>query len=106
VQAYSNDAAVGFRRLASVEAPVSASRPAKPPRPRAYGLPALAIQNGQLAGGGEMGMSRAGVANYAEDKVALAYRATGAKVARMRKQLSKGAKINNEFTPQEREDMA
>ncbi len=55
---------------------------------------------------GGMGIKATGAANYAMDKVAAAYMATGAKVARMRKQRSAGETVNNEFTEEEREDMA
>ena len=54
---------------------------------------------------GEMGMRQTGVANYAKEKVANAYMATGAKVARMRKQHREGQQVSNAFTEQERDDM-
>jgi hypothetical protein len=53
-----------------------------------------------------MGMQAAGVANFAMNKVGAAYMATGAKLARMRKQTREGETVRNEFTDQERKDMA
>ena len=47
----------------------------------------------------------AGVADYAAEKVAAAYRGTSGKVARMRAQRSAGETVNNEFTDEEREEM-
>jgi hypothetical protein len=47
----------------------------------------------------------AGVASGAFDKLDVAYRTTGAKVSRMRKQRSAGATVSNAFTEQERREM-
>jgi uncharacterized protein YegL len=52
-----------------------------------------------------MGIDAAGAANFAKNKVAGAWGATAAKVARMRKQRSEGETVVNEFTPEERKDM-
>lgn len=54
---------------------------------------------------GGMGIHAAGVADYAADKVAAAYMATGGKVARMRAQLRAGEDVSNEFTDEERDQM-
>ena len=55
---------------------------------------------------GSMGFAQAGVANYAADKVASAYQATGSKISRMRKQFSAGQRVSNDFTDKERNDMS
>ena len=65
----------------------------------------LGANQDAFAEAGGMGIHAAGVANYAVDKVAAAYMATGAKVSRMRKQRREGEQVNNEFTEQEREEM-
>jgi hypothetical protein len=52
-----------------------------------------------------MGIYAAGVANCAIDKLDAAYRVTGAKVSRMRKQRSAGTTVCNAFTEQERQEM-
>jgi len=54
---------------------------------------------------GSMGIHAAGVANYDMAKVDAAYMATGAKVARMRKQRRTGETVSNEFTEEERGKM-
>lgn len=53
----------------------------------------------------EMGMTASGAASFSKEKVAAAYRATGAKVSRMRKQTLDCTPVANEFTEQEREEM-
>jgi Mg-chelatase subunit ChlD len=53
----------------------------------------------------EMGMAASSAASFSKHKVAEAYRATGAKVSRMRKQTLDCAPVANEFTVQEREEM-
>ncbi len=52
-----------------------------------------------------MGIHAAGVADYAADRVAAAYMATGGKVARMRAQRRAGGNVSNEFTDEERGQM-
>ena len=52
-----------------------------------------------------MGMDAASAANFARHKVAAAYGATAAKVARMRRQRREGETVVNEFTLEERQDM-
>ena len=54
---------------------------------------------------GGMGIHAAGVANYAMDKVAAAYLATGSKVSRMRAQHRAGETVKNDFTDEERKEM-
>ena len=53
-----------------------------------------------------MGIRATGVANFAMHKMAEAYMATGTKVSRMRKQVREGEQVSNEFTDEEREEMA
>ena len=52
-----------------------------------------------------MGIHTDGVANYAMDKVAATYKATGRKVSRMRAQRSSGETVKNYFTNEEKEEM-
>jgi hypothetical protein len=66
----------------------------------------LGANQDAFAEASRMGMQAAGVANYAMNKAGAAYRATGAKLARMRKQAREGETVKNEFTDKEREDMA
>jgi len=66
----------------------------------------LGANQDAFAEAGRMGMQAAGVANFAMNKVGAAYMATGAKLARMRKQTREGETVRNEFTDQERKDMA
>ncbi len=65
----------------------------------------LGANQDAFAEAGHMGIQAGGAANYAMDKVAVAYMATGAKVSRMRKQRSDEDTVINEFTEEEREDM-
>ena len=53
----------------------------------------------------QMGIAATGAANFAADKVELAFGATNAKVKRMRAQSRQGQTINNDFTESERADM-
>lgn len=66
----------------------------------------LGANQDAFAEAGRMGMQAAGTANFAMNKVGAAYKAAGAKLARMRKQTREGETVRNEFTDQEREDMA
>lgn len=52
-----------------------------------------------------MGISAAGVANYAAELPAMAYTAASGKVARMRSQQRHGEVVDNSFTEEEREQM-
>ena len=65
----------------------------------------LGANQDAFAEAGGMGIHAAGVANCAIDKLDVAYRMTGAKVSRMRKQRSDGATACNAFTEQERKEM-
>ena len=65
----------------------------------------LGANQDAFAEAGGMGIHAAGVADYAADKVAAAYMATGGKVARMRAQQSAGETVSNEFTDEERDQM-
>jgi hypothetical protein len=65
----------------------------------------LGANQDAFAEAGGMGIHAAGVANCAIDKLDVAYRMTGAKLSRMRKQRSAGATVSNAFTEQERREM-
>lgn len=52
-----------------------------------------------------MGVAAAGIANFAVDKVAVAWVGTSGKVARMRKQSMANETVSNEFTDEERRQM-
>lgn len=65
----------------------------------------LGANQDAFAEAGSMGIHAAGVANYDMAKVDAAYMATGAKIARMRKQRRSGETVSNEFTDEEREKM-
>ena len=65
----------------------------------------LGANQDAFAEAGGMGIDKAGVANYREDKVGAAWKGTSRKVARMRAQRSAGETVKNEFTDEEREEM-
>ena len=65
----------------------------------------LGADQDAFAAAEDMGTDAMGAANFAKDKVASAYRATNAKVARMRKQSISAAPINNAFSAVEINDM-
>ena len=65
----------------------------------------LGANQDAFAEAGGMGFDAAGVADYAANKVAAAYMATGGKVARMRAQRSAGETVSNKFTDEERDQM-
>ena len=65
----------------------------------------LGANQDAFAEAGGMGIHAAGVANCAIDKLDAAYRVTGAKLSRMRKQRSAGETVCNAFTEQERQEM-
>ena len=52
-----------------------------------------------------MGIADRGAADFSKEKVLAAYGATDAKVSRMRKQRLANDTVDNDFTPQEREEM-
>lgn len=53
-----------------------------------------------------LGIAAAGAAGFAKGKVARAYRHTGNKVARMRRQAMASAPVDNSYTEEERRDMS
>lgn len=65
----------------------------------------LGANQDAFAEAGGLGIHAAGVADFAMNKMAAAYAATGAKVSRMRGQLCEGAPVSNEFTDEERDEM-
>ena len=65
----------------------------------------LGANQDAFAEAGGMGIHADGVADYAANKVAAAYAATGGKVARMRAQRRAGQDVSNEFTDDERDQM-
>lgn len=65
----------------------------------------LGANQDAFAEAGSMGIQAAGAANFAMDKVAMAYGATNSKVRRMRKQAREGEQVLNEFTLEERAEM-
>ncbi len=65
----------------------------------------LGANQDAFAEAGSIGMTAAGTANFAANKVDAAYRATSAKVARMRTQAAACAPVSNEFTDEERQQM-
>lgn len=65
----------------------------------------LGANQDAFAEGGAMGVAAAGIANFAVDKVAVAWVGTSGKVARMRKQSMANETVSNEFTDEEREQM-
>lgn len=66
----------------------------------------LGANQDAFAEAGGMGIDAKGVANFAIDKVGAALGAASKKIQRMRGQLAAGAPINNEFTPEERDEMS
>ncbi len=65
----------------------------------------LGANQDAFAEAGDMGIQAAGVANYAANKVLVAYGAASKKVSRMRSQLDQGETVRNDFTDEEREEM-
>lgn len=65
----------------------------------------LGANQDAFAEAGSIGMTAAGTANFATDKVAAAYKATSSKVARMRAQSAMAAPVSNAFTDEERDQM-
>jgi hypothetical protein len=65
----------------------------------------LGANQDAFAEGGAMGVAAAGIANFAVDKVAVAWVGTSGKVARMRKQSMANETVSNEFTDEERRQM-
>lgn len=65
----------------------------------------LGANQDAFAEAGSMGISMGGAANFTANKVAAAYQATSAKVARMRTQAAACAPVDNSFTQTERDEM-
>ena len=65
----------------------------------------LGANQDAFAEAGAMGMKRGAVADYAMDKVGVAYEMTSRKVSRMRSQKRAGQEVKDEFTDAEREAM-
>jgi len=66
----------------------------------------LGADQNAFAEAAALGIAADGAADFMLQKVGKAYQHTGNKVARMRKQMDLGQKIDNSYTPEERADMA
>ena len=65
----------------------------------------LAANQDAFAEAASMGIAPAGTANFAGENVVLAYTATAKKMSRMRKAMSDGDTVDNNFTDEERKQM-
>ena len=65
----------------------------------------LAANQDAFAEGASMGIAQAGTAGYAMDKMQNAWGATAKKMSRMRKAMSDGDTVDNNFTAEERNEM-
>jgi len=65
----------------------------------------LAANQDAFAEGASLGIAQAGTAGYAMDKMQNAYAATAKKMSRMRKAVSEGETVDNNFTDEERGEM-
>ncbi len=65
----------------------------------------LGANQDAFAEAGSMGMTAGGAANFSLNKVDAAYRATSAKVARMRTAVATNTAVDNAFTQEERDSM-
>jgi len=65
----------------------------------------LAANQDAFAEGASLGIAQAGTAGYAMDKMQNAYFATAKKMSRMRKAVSEGETVDNNFTDDERGEM-
>ncbi|MFO1003533.1 MAG: vWA domain-containing protein [Planctomycetaceae bacterium] len=65
----------------------------------------LAANQDAFAEGGRLGIARSGIANFAVANVGEAYVATARKMSRMRKAVSDGEAVDNNFTEEERKEM-
>lgn len=65
----------------------------------------LAANQDAFAEGGTLGIARSGIANFAMGNVGEAYAATARKMSRMRKAMSEGEAVDNNFTEEERKEM-
>ena len=65
----------------------------------------LAANQDAFAEGASLGIALAGTAGYAMDKMQNAWGATAKKMSRMRKAMSDGDTVDNNFTEEERKEM-
>ena len=65
----------------------------------------LAANQDAFAEAASMGIAQAGTANFAGENVVMAYAATAKKMSRMRKAMSAGETVDNNFTEEERKEM-
>ena len=65
----------------------------------------LAANQDAFAEGGTLGIARSGIANFAMAHVGEAHAATARKISRMRKAVSDGEVVDNNFTEDERKEM-
>ena len=65
----------------------------------------LAANQDAFAEGASLGIAQAGTAGYAIDKMQNAWGATAKKMSRMRKAMSDGDTVDNNFTAEERDEM-
>jgi hypothetical protein len=65
----------------------------------------LAANQDAFAEAASMGIAQAGTANFAGENVVMAYAATAKKMSRMRKAMSDGDAVDNNFTEEERKEM-
>lgn len=65
----------------------------------------LAANQDAFAEAASMGIAQAGTANFAGENVVMAYAATAKKMSRMRKAMSDGDTVDNNFTEEERKEM-
>lgn len=65
----------------------------------------LAANQDAFAEAASMGIARSGTANFAAENVTRAYAATAKKMSRMRKAMSDGETVDNNFTDDERKEM-
>jgi hypothetical protein len=65
----------------------------------------LAANQDAFAEGASMGIAQDGIAGYAMDKMQNVYAATSKKMSRMRKAVSDGDSVDNNFTAEERNEM-
>jgi hypothetical protein len=65
----------------------------------------LAANQDAFAEGASLGISRDGIAQYANDEVQGGYNVAAQKISRMRKAASAGETIDNRFTDEERQSL-
>ncbi|MFO0428865.1 MAG: vWA domain-containing protein [Planctomyces sp.] len=65
----------------------------------------LAANQDAFAEGATLGIVQDGIANFAAEKVSVAYAATAKKMSRMRKAINDGETVDNNFTEEERKEL-